>query len=557
MKNCIQCKSPFEVTEADRAFLLKVSPVVDGKRYLIPESDMCPDCRRQRRLMFRNERSLYRRNCNLCKKSFIAIYPADAPFPVYCNECYWSDNWDPLKYGRDFDFSRPFFEQFRELNLVTPKAGTLIYRCENCEYNSLQGLSRNTYMSSGSFNMEDCLYVRRGQYCKDCVDGFCDDHCELVYEAINCKECYNADYLIGCNNVSNSKYMAYCDSCKNCFMCSDLHRGTYCFMNDHYSAEEYAKKVAEMEKKPPEEILKLFLDFSAKIPKRATTQVSCENCVGDQIFDCKNAYQAYNSFDLEDCRYVYDMAEGKDMMDIDIMDKMNELCYFCTTGGDRNRNAVLSFCIVDAQDIAYCYNVWQCQKMFGCSSIFKKLSHCVFNKRYTEDEYEKLVAKIIEHMRRTGEWGQFFPPALTLHGYNESMANDFFPLTKEEAKKRGFNWAEIKEEPPKVEKTIPAAKLPDAIGDIPDDILNWAILCKETGKPYKIQSQELKFYRKKGLPIPRLHPDVRYMRRFALLKPARLFDRECALCGAKIQTSYAPNRPERVYCETCYLKTVR
>jgi len=107
-----------------------------------------------------------------------------------------------------------------------------------------------------------------------------------------------------------------------------------------------------------------------------------------------------------------------------------------------------------------------------------------------------------------------------------------------------------------VEKTIPAEKLPALIKDIPDDILNWAIECEETKKPFKILKQELAFYRKMNLPIPHFHPDERHKRRMASRNPRKLWKRECGKCGLEIETTYAPEKPEKVYCEKCYLKEV-
>lgn len=556
MPNCKQCTSSFEITDEDRKFLKKTSPIIKGQAFTIPEPTFCPDCRRQRRLAFRNERSLYRRNCDLCEKSFISIFPVDAPFPVYCSDCWWSDKWDPLKYGQDFDFNRSFAEQFKELHMKVPKSGTLIYRCENCEYNSLQGLSRNTYMSPGSYRMEDCLYMRKGQYCKDSMDCLISDHCELVYEALNSKGCYNANYLIQCNNISDSEYMAFCDSCKHCFMCSDLRQKEYYIQNKQYSKEEYESKVSELKKKPYSELMEQFLAFVKTIPKRAVTLVNTENCVGDRLYDCKNVFHGFDCFNCEDCRYVYDTAEGKDMMDVDILDKMNELCYECCTGGDQNVRDLFCFCPVYSQDTMYCYCVWQCQYMFGCNSISKKFLHCILNKQYSKEEYETLVPQIIEHMKKTGEWGEFMPADLSLHTYNESLANDYYPLTRDEAVKQGFKWRDIEEKTPDVTKKIPASQLPDDIESVPDEVLDWAIECEETGRLFRIQPQELKFYRKKSLPIPHLHPDVRHKKRLHLQSPNKLFSRKCDNCQVDIRTTYSPDRPEKVYCEKCYLETI-
>jgi hypothetical protein len=109
---------------------------------------------------------------------------------------------------------------------------------------------------------------------------------------------------------------------------------------------------------------------------------------------------------------------------------------------------------------------------------------------------------------------------------------------------------------PKVSRVIPAVKLPDAIDDVPDDILNWAIECEATKRPFRIIKQELDFYRKMKLPIPHLHPDERHRRRMALRNPRKLWKRPCMKCGKEMETTYAPERPEIVYCENCYLKEV-
>jgi hypothetical protein len=93
-----------------------------------------------------------------------------------------------------------------------------------------------------------------------------------------------------------------------------------------------------------------------------------------------------------------------------------------------------------------------------------------------------------------------------------------------------FNWSTYEAPFPKVEKIIPASKLPDNISDIPDDILNRAIECEITKKPFKIIKQELEFYRKHNLLIPRRHPDQRHLDRVSLRNPRKLFDRKCDKC---------------------------
>jgi hypothetical protein len=99
---------------------------------------------------------------------------------------------------------------------------------------------------------------------------------------------------------------------------------------------------------------------------------------------------------------------------------------------------------------------------------------------------------------------------------------------------------------------IPADKLPDNIKDIPDDILNWAIECEITKKPFRIIKPELEFYRKHNLGVPKRHPDQRHLDRIKLRNPRKLFDRKCYKCEIDMKTTYSPEREEVVYCESCY-----
>ena len=82
-KTCPQCSAPFQVTPEDLAFYEKVSPVFNGKKELIPPPSLCPDCRMQRRLAWRNERSIFRDTCDLCKKSIVSIYAPGEREKVY------------------------------------------------------------------------------------------------------------------------------------------------------------------------------------------------------------------------------------------------------------------------------------------------------------------------------------------------------------------------------------------------------------------------------------------------------------------------------------------
>jgi hypothetical protein len=159
-------------------------------------------------------------------------------------------------------------------------------------------------------------------------------------------------------------------------------------------------------------------------------------------------------------------------------------------------------------------------------------------------------------MKKGGEWGEFLPVTMSQFAFNETVSNDYFPLTKEEVEKRGWKWLDKIGETPKADKTISASKLPNGINDVPDDILNWAVECEVTKRPFKITKQELRFYRKYNIPIPHYHPDERHLQRLASRNLMKLYSRKCDKCSTEIKTTYSPDRPETVYCEHCYLKEV-
>src|SRR5674476_130622 len=106
-RQCQNCKKDFIIEPDDFGFYEKIK---------VPLPTFCPDCRRIRRFAWRNERTLYRRTCNLCKKNIIAMYHESVPFPVYCRECWYGDGWDATSYGCPYDINKSFFEQYKEFS---------------------------------------------------------------------------------------------------------------------------------------------------------------------------------------------------------------------------------------------------------------------------------------------------------------------------------------------------------------------------------------------------------------------------------------------------------
>lgn len=551
MKTCKQCANPFEVTDEDRAFYARMG---------VPEPTLCPPCRQQRRLAFRNERSLYKRQCSGSGRNVVSIYPSNAPFPVYDHSYFHSDKWNALDYGRDFDFSRPFFEQFHELTLVTPHLVNYSSGNENAEYGNLSSWNKDCYMLFESDNNRDCFYDEYSFRNKDTVD------CGFTKESEGCYECedilnsYNLRYSLNSKNCSDSWFIKNCIGCKNCFGCVNLKNKEYCFWNQSLTKDEYFQKLQELhlDSYANLQLLKQqFLDFAKQFPHKYLNGFHNEDCTGDYLNQCKNARFCFDCSELRDCKWVYQSERLKDGYDIDTYGGVEgaERVYDCHSVGRGSFNVAFGNNVwQDLTDVWYSDTCVHSKDLFGCISV-RHARYCILNKQYSKEDYFALRARIVEHMRRTGEFGEFFPVRISPFGYNETMAHFYYPLEKTVVLDRGWKWNDYLPEV-KAEKTIPAARLPDTIKSVPDDVLDWAITCQATGRPFKIIAQELKFYRDREIPLPHFHPNERYRQRMGLRNPRQLWERSCARCSRPMQTTYAPSQPEKVYCENCYLKEV-
>ena len=492
---------------------------------------------------------MHNHTCAKCKKPVIASIPMESPYTIYCRDCWWSDNWDPSDYAQDFDFSRPFFDQFNELMIKVPKMAAFQLNNENCEFSHITAFCKSCYMCPGTFSSENCFYTRKSQYCNQCADNNTLNKCELVADSSYSDNCYSSHHLINCRNCSDSSYLSDCSNLQNCFMCSGLNSAKFNFKNKKVSEEEYKKIIDEYSGKSPEDLHEEFQEFNKTIPKRAQIQVNCFESTGDYLFDCNNAIKCSNCFKIEDSKYLFECEDVKDSMDLTMHDLGIELCYELCTAGDKSFMSAFSFCAAGSSHSYYLFSCFYTGNCFGCDALHNQQEYWILNKPYKKEEYMELAPKIISHLQETKEWGEFFPTSISPYEYNETLAQDYFPLGKEEVELKGWKWREKKDEIPKVEKIIPAEQLPESINDIPDDVLNWAIKCEETKRPFRIVKQELEFYRKMKLPIPHLHPDERHKRRMELRNPRKLWERKCDKCSDAIFTTYSPDRPEIVYCK--------
>ena len=555
-RTCSQCGRKFEILNEDIEFY---------KMLKVPPPKLCPSCRMQRRMVFvKRLPKFYRRDCEAKghKESLISTYPKESPIHIYDFKYYFSDNWDATDYGMNFDLHKSFFKQFYSLVLKVPHAD--IPDKDPNAVNSTYILSgyypKNCYFSVGPYQSEDIYYSYCTTYSKDCFDATRIDHCELGYWLIDCKHCYKSFFLQKCRNCIECFFLYDCANCQNCFCCTNLRNKKYYFFNRPLSKEEYQRKIKQIYLGNSESLMKIKEEFQKIIQQegihRAIMNRKVENCIGDDLNNCKDCYIAFGGINSENIRYGQIFIDLKDSMDVTNTVKGSN-CYETAFAGDIY-DVKFSNIIRGGLSVEYSRECYNCEYIFGCVGLRYKKYH-IFNKAYTPQEYWKLVDKIKTKMLKDGEYGEFFPISASLYPYNDTFAYINFPLSRKEVEKIGGWWYEQSKFPDVKDLSIlKASDVPQDIKEVDDSILNRAIICEKTGKPFRIIKKELDFYRRYQLPLPIVHPVQRILDRFQNVNPYKLWKAICQKCHKEIYTSYPPEKQKelKIYCEKCYLEEV-
>ena len=543
IKTCTISGAEFEISARDQAFF---------KRLGVSEPTLCPQERVRRRMAIRNERNLYKCKSDMTGDTILSAFHPDGPYKVYTKDEWMSDKWSAFDYTQEINFDRRFFDQFHELYEKVPRAGLAIFtNYENSDYCNYVGDVKNSYLCFGSIFIEDCMYGNP-YYSKNCVDCFLVRNSEIAYECIDSEKLYNCAFAQDSYECSDCFYGYDLRGCRNCFGCVGLRNKSYHVFNKKVEREEYEKFIGEFsfcDKERVADVMRKFEELKMSHPRRATVNVNCQNVTGNYIFNSKNCADCFQIMENEDCSYNIQTTTSKDCYDMNYTEE-NELCYEYL-GNYRNNLACFSALSYGCHDIWYCDYMWNSKHCFGCIGL-RNAEYCIFNKRYKKEEYEELKGRLIEMMKAKGEWGEFFPIKHSPFAYNETVAMDYFPLTKEEALARGYRWRDVDESEFKHSDFVP----PEDISDVDDGICNEVLSCEVSGRNFRITSAELKFYRKMGLPVPRKHFNERHKARLAMRLPYELYDRKCGKCGGEVQTAYKEGGKEKVYCEECYLGEV-
>lgn len=580
LRVCQSCTNQFAIQPEDFEYYKKIE---------VPAPTFCFECRMKQLMLWRNERTLYKNKDFFTGEEIISIFHPDSPFRPVSQKNWWQDSWDATEHGTAYDFEKPFFVQFRELLEKMPLVALFNQRAVNSDYCNHCDDSKNCYLTFGSIWNENVAYSRGAVRSKDSLDILHGENVEQCFDSLDLEACYRTFFSQECVNCTDSAFLFDCRGCTSCVGCAGLRNKSYCILNEQLTKEEYKKRLQELRlgtRRGIEDFQKKFEALKKTIPRKYANISQSENVVGDHVSHAKNCYYSFDVYqNTADCRYI--VHGGSNLFDSFDSYGMGEgeLMYKVVDTGIESSRIFFSVVVRSSRDVSYAYYCHNSSNLFGCIGLRNK-QYCILNKQYTKEEYEELLPKIKRHMEEMPfvdakgvvyRYGDFFPTALSPFAYNETLAQEYFPLGQKEAEEQGHRWQTSEKKNRDV--SLSANEVPDDIEKVNEEILQQTIGCahreechEQCTGAFRITASDFQFYKRMNLPLPRLCPNCRHYQRLTKRNRMKLWTRECVCegkkggeyqntgmhfhgeekCPNRFQTSYAPGREEIVYCEQCY-----
>jgi len=437
------------------------------------------------------------------------------------------------------------------------------------------------------------MYSQGASSLKNCVDTYTLQKAEQCYENTLCDSMFSTHFSYNSYESINSLFLKNCVNCQDCIGCMNFRNKRYCILNKQYTKEEYEKEKFKFDFGSYNflsDFKNRYKEFVLNFPNKYGNIIKSFDVTGDNIMNAKKSQYSFDIYgDMENTKFTAHGLNAKDSYDCYGFGGGAYLLYEGVDTGLKASNVYFSVLTHSCMDTNYTYMCYNAKNLFGCIGI-RKGEYCILNKKYTKEEYNQLVSKIIKHMNempyvdKNGcvyKYGEFFPSELSPFTYNETIAHEYFSKTKNQILKEGYSYRLPLEKDYQI--TLENTDLSDHIKDVTDDILKETISCPNKGSDltkctfaYRIYPEELSFLRRHNIALPRFCPNCRHYERLSQRNPMKLWHRKCMKegrsdslgaedsgrmsespqtrmsCSNEFETSYAPERPEIVYCEKCY-----
>jgi hypothetical protein len=476
----------------------------------------------------------------------------------------WFDS-DFSSITSNFDPAKPFFDQFRTLQVQVPvNASRNLIEPENSialtslgdinSYLVMASSMKNGFLSIDAFDCEDSGLV-----------AFCDKT-NGCYDAALCNRIHNCTYARHSNDCVECTFVFDCRNCEFCFGATNKRNRKYLWFNEQLSEKEWKRRRTEVDlgnrrqfdafKQQFEQLMRDQTVWPENFNEKA------ENCVGEYLWDVTDAHETYfslkNSRDLFHVFVSFNEAQRMAFVGGSI------LCsdMFGSVVNSRSSNCRYVYAMVGCQNMEYSMNCFNCENCFGCIGLQRK-KFCIFNKQYSEEDFWKKVDEIKSAMLDRGEYGECFPAYFAASYFYESGAAVLFGCDKTDAQQLGVadydpnaNGASgYGEVDPNAKQT---SEIPASLADI--NVEDWAgkpIFDPAINRQFSFLKPELEFYHKKRIAPPKEHFITRMITLLKQMNSAIFENQACAKCSKEIRVAKCFGYPERtIFCKSCYLQYI-
>ena len=547
MKTCPVTGQTFEVTPAEMELRKKLG--IEG------EPSLHPIARWQILGAFWQHWALHKRKCDKTGKLIVSVFSEDCPYPVWHKD-EWIKHADPP--STEIDLTKPVFPQMWELFRCCPIPHNVGAGNENCEYTDDWWYSKNCHLCHSGIYSEDlryCYRIVKSRTSQFCAFSFESERC---VDLINCHYCFSVFFAYNCWQCSDSAFLYDCRNCNHCLFCSNLRNKSYCVGNVQLTKEEYEKQSQAWDfrsRKVYEGAKQTFLKMlREKSWHRALFLDRCQNSSGNYLDECKDCE---NCFFLtggnEDCINTFRTSTTRDSLD-SVSPFQSELCFNTCMAQDDCYDVKNGYNLIQCKFMEYSAHCMQSQHCFACCGLTGK-KYYIFNKAYEPEEYEKRKSEIIAAMKRTGEYGTFFPKHFAANVYEESLSGFYWPMTTTDGKKRGFRMLESEEK--REASAQDASHVPDRCDQADESVTKAAYWDPVARRPFQILKEDIAFAQDLKVPLPYTYYMRRLQENFRLIPfDGTLRNVICGKCRKETQTSWPKEYDGRILCEECYLKEV-
>jgi hypothetical protein len=547
------CEGEFEIVPEDITFL---------KMLRVPPSDFCPTCRRIRRMSHMSQFRFFKRPCDAPqhKEEIISIFSVECSFPVYDYKYFISDEFDPFSYGIKYEKNASPLSRLLEMRKTFPMPSFLNRDpgSINSDYSNGGRGTKNVYYAFGCFGSENVWYSHMAGQSKDIMNSAYIHKSDHVYDGVHSDNIYKSIFTYFSKNCADCMFVFDCRNCQDCFGCVNLRNKRYQIFNKQFSKEDYEsfiKSISPLSRQKIKEYEQKLWDLVKTLPLNASRNIASNNASGILLENTKDAHDVVDCQNSENIRHVDGALSHKDSMDMLFSGGHSSFLYGTTNIGSQSSNVRFSVSCKFCNNSEFIFNSKNLDNCFMCFGLQNK-SYCILNVQYEPEEYFKIIDEIKSEMIKRGEYTDPIGLEFSAQAYNFCIGQNFFPLTSEEIIKLGGYTALEPETNVGNIKVLSVDEIPQTIDEVTDDIINCAIKCEKSGKPFRITASELAFLRKIKIPLPTTHPTVRMESKVALAPVGHKYSAQCHKCNKDIYSLFNPQENYLLYCEDCYKQEV-